>query len=64
MAQRQNDPSEKPESRESAKSAYRKPTIRTESLTAVAAVCNGVSGGGRKSSTTSIPSCNSTKLKS
>lgn len=46
------------------KAKYRKPTIRTESLTAVAAVCNGIAGGGRKASTGSPGFCSSTKLKS
>lgn len=43
------------------KPKYEKPMIKSESLTAVAALCNGSSGGGRKATT---PACNSSKLKS
>lgn len=43
------------------KKKYEKPRLTSESLTAVAAVCNGVAGGGRKATT---PVCNATKLKS
>jgi len=40
---------------------YKKPQIKTESLTAVAAVCNGTVTGGRKATT---PTCNAARLKS
>lgn len=43
---------------------YEKPSIKTESLTAVAALCNGVAGGGRKASTGAPDFCVSNKLKS
>ena len=46
------------------KSKYEKPVKKTEPLTAVAAVCNGISGGGRKASTGSPGFCSATKLKS
>jgi hypothetical protein len=41
--------------------AYEKPAVKTESLTAVAAVCNGSTTGGRKAAQ---PACGATKLKS
>jgi hypothetical protein len=50
----------KPGGREPRQS-YEAPAIRTESLTAVAALCNGTTTGGRKATS---PACNSTKLKS
>jgi hypothetical protein len=50
-----------PKKPQAPKPKYRKPTIKTESLTAVAAVCNGIAGGGRKATT---PTCNASKLKS
>lgn len=53
-----------PTKKKADKSKYRKPTVRTESLTAVAAVCNGVAGSGRKASTGSPGFCTSSKLKS
>ena len=40
---------------------YEKPVIKTEGLTAVAAVCNGTTSGGRKAAT---PLCNASRLKS
>ena len=40
---------------------YEKPSIKTENLTAVAAVCNGTTTGGRKATT---PTCIAGKLKS
>ncbi|MCM2279396.1 MAG: hypothetical protein NDJ89_15075 [Oligoflexia bacterium] len=40
---------------------YQKPALRSESLTAVAALCNGSSTGGRKATT---PTCNASRLKS
>jgi len=43
------------------KKLYQKPAILTESLTAVAALCNGSAQGGRKAA---IPVCNANKLKS
>ena len=46
------------------KAKYSKPAIRTESLTAVAAVCNGTSTAGRKASTTGGSPCSASKLKS
>ena len=46
------------------KAKYQKPSLKTEKLTAVAAVCNGVAGSGRKASTGSPNFCTSTKLKS
>lgn len=54
----------RPPSKPASKTKYRKPTVRTESLTAVAAVCNGATGGGRKGATTSPENCSATKLKS
>lgn len=53
-----------PTKKKAAKSKYRKPTIRSESLTAVAAVCNGIAGAGRKAGTGSPGFCSATKLKS
>lgn len=41
--------------------AYEKPKVTSESLTAVAALCNGTAGGGRKATT---PTCTASKLKS
>ena len=46
------------------KTKYSKPTLVTESLTAVAAVCNGSTGGGRKATTGAPNFCTSTFLKS
>ncbi len=46
------------------KAKYKKPGITTESLTAVAAVCNGSTGAGRKASTGAPNFCSSSKLKS
>ena len=46
------------------KARYEKPALKTESLTVVAAICNGVAGAGRKSSTVTPPICNASKLKS
>jgi hypothetical protein len=46
---------------ENKKAAYERPSIRTESLTAVAAVCNGTTTGGRKAT---APTCNASRLKS
>lgn len=46
------------------KAKYSKPEIRTESLTAVAAICNGTSTFGRKASTTGPTPCQASKLKS
>lgn len=43
------------------KRQYEKPRVRSESLTAVAAVCNGTSTGGRKATS---PACNTNRLKS
>ena len=53
--------SNKNENKKSEKKIYEKPTVKTENLTAVAAVCNGTSTGGRKAT---APTCNATKLKS
>lgn len=53
---------EKTESKKaSPKKKYTKPAIQSENLTAVAALCNGTSGGGRKATQ---PTCNAGKLKS
>lgn len=46
------------------KRKYSKPSKKTESLTVVAAVCNGTSVGGKKASTGAPNFCSSTKLKS
>lgn len=46
------------------KKPYAKPTVRTEPLTAVAAVCNGLASGGRKAATGSPNFCSSSLLKS
>jgi len=46
------------------KAPYVKPAIITEELTAVAAVCNGKNGSGKKASTSSPNFCSTTKLKS
>ncbi len=43
---------------------YHKPTVKTESLTTVAALCNGVATGGRKASTGAPDFCGAAKLKS
>lgn len=51
-------------SKSKSKQKYSKPAVKTESLTAVAAVCNGAGGGGRKASTGAPGFCNSGKLKS
>ncbi len=40
---------------------YEKPSLKSEELTAIAALCNGVSTGGRKAS---VPTCNASRLKS
>lgn len=48
-------------SSKSAKRKYEKPMVKSENLTAVAAVCNGNTGGGRKATQ---PACNASKLKS
>ncbi|MCM2323267.1 MAG: hypothetical protein NDJ90_08385 [Oligoflexia bacterium] len=49
----------KPE--KAAKKPYEKPAIASEALTAVAALCNGTTGGGRKATT---PACTASRLKS
>lgn len=46
------------------KKRYEKPVIRSESLTAVAAVCNGTTSQGRKASTGAPSNCLASKLKS
>ena len=46
------------------KAKYEKPEIKTESLTAVAAVCNGTTLASRKASTGAPNFCLSTKIKS
>lgn len=46
---------------EPSKTLYEKPKVVTETLTAVAAVCNGSTHGGRKATT---PACNANRLKS
>lgn len=46
------------------KSPYQKPSLKTEELTAIAALCNGSASGGRKASTGSPDFCQSSKLKS
>jgi hypothetical protein len=62
-----NNPKEPPKQlSESAtsKKKYEKPAIRSESLTAVAAVCNGSTAGQRKASTGAPANCNAARLKS
>lgn len=56
------DPNEKKAPKK--KRAYKKPEIKTESLTAVAAICNGSSAGGRKAAVGAPAFCSSSKLKS
>ncbi len=46
------------------KKPYRKPVVKTEPLTAVAALCNGTTTASRKVSTGGVPACNAAKLKS
>lgn len=46
------------------KKKYAKPTLRSESLTAVAAQCNGTTSGNRKASTGMPSNCNASRLKS
>ncbi|MEK6577876.1 MAG: hypothetical protein AABZ55_01500 [Bdellovibrionota bacterium] len=58
MAQNKKPELEKETSKASARKKYEKPSIKTENLTAVAALCNGTSTGGRKA----VGPC--TKLKS
>jgi geranylgeranyl pyrophosphate synthase len=53
--------SDKKEKEINTKKIYEKPAVKTESLTAVAAVCNGTLSGGRKAAQ---PACNATKIKS
>ncbi len=43
---------------------YEKPAVKTETLTAVAALCNGTLTGGRKSSTGAPNFCSAARLKS
>lgn len=45
-----------------ARRKYEKPEVRTESLTAVAALCNGTATGGRKA--TAPTPCQASRLKS
>ncbi len=46
------------------KKKYQPPKVTSEQLTVYGAICNGMSGGGRKASTGSPNFCNSTKLRS
>jgi hypothetical protein len=46
------------------KARYEKPAMRTEPLTAVAAVCNGSATAGRKASTGAPSFCSASKIKS
>jgi hypothetical protein len=48
----------------SKKTPYKKPTITTEKMTVIAAVCNGTVGGGKKASTGAPNFCASNKLRS
>lgn len=43
---------------------YEKPRVKSESMTVVAAVCNGTAGGGRKASTGAPDFCSSNTLES
>jgi hypothetical protein len=54
---------QKPDSKKPAagKAKYEKPALRSEKLTAVAALCNGTTTGSRKATT---PACNASRLKS
>ena len=56
MKNKKDEKSNKP------KAKYEKPEIRTESLTAVAALCNGTNTGGRKAAVAG--GCAAAKLKS
>ena len=47
-----------------AKRPYEKPALRSERMTAVAALCNGTNIGGRKASTSAPDFCSSSRLKS
>lgn len=55
------DPTRSESSQPTPKPRYVKPELSTESLTAVAALCNGTTTGGRKATT---PACQTSKLKS
>ena len=45
------------------KLAYQKPAVKSESLTTVAALCNGVASGGRKA-VAGVSGCQAGKIKS
>lgn len=59
--QKTPNPSQIPAESESTKAPYEKPSVTSESLTAVAALCNGTTSGGRKATS---PACSAGKLKS
>jgi hypothetical protein len=56
--------SERPVGGPKPKQKYEKPRIKSESLTVVAALCNGTATGGRKASTGAPSFCNSARIKS
>jgi hypothetical protein len=64
MANDSQNPSGKTPPSAKPKAAYEKPRLRTEKLTAVAALCNGTASGGRKASTGAPSFCAANKLKS
>ncbi len=53
-----------PINKKPSKRPYKKPVVKTEKLTAVAALCNGTTSGGRKVSVGGPPVCTAGKLKS
>lgn len=59
-----SDDKKRTESEKPKKLSYHRPEIKTEPLTTVAALCNGVVGGGRKASTGAPDFCQTAKLKS
>jgi hypothetical protein len=59
-----NQPKNPPDVSEKPKARYEKPALKTESLTAVAALCNGSATGGRKATTSLPANCSASKLKS
>ncbi|MEK6704789.1 MAG: hypothetical protein AABZ06_03290 [Bdellovibrionota bacterium] len=56
--------STKKTSKKKQKTKYEKPARRTEKLTAIAALCDGAPGGGKKADTGSPDFCNTEMLNS
>tara|TARA_Y100000590_G_scaffold470553_1_gene666282 strand:- start:3633 stop:3806 length:174 start_codon:yes stop_codon:yes gene_type:complete len=50
--------------KENKKKKYEPPQVRTQKLTAIASLCNGIGGGGRKSSVLPPASCSNNKINS